>query len=260
MIESKIQKESYTNKYKTHIASSYGCKLVCVDDKCIKHFNTYLGEDAVYNFIDSMIEESEYCSERKKKHFNKKLVVTKEDSEDFVNSIKCWGYDHDYVDNDVKVRDHCHITGKYRVSTRRDCNNNVKLNYKISGVFQILKNYDSHLIMQELGKFNLKINVIPNGLEKYNKLSFIDSFQLLSSSLDSLVKNLSKNNFKYLSQEFDNNVLDIRSSHSQHEMSLRDINQISIETDISETSQKNLKRDDFCMTSLRHLIRRLKYI
>ena len=69
--------------------------------------------------------------------------------------------------------------------------------------------------MQELAKFNLKINVIPNGLEKYmsftinNKLSFIDSFQFLSSSLGSLVKKLSKDDFKYLGQEFDNNVLDL---------------------------------------------------
>ena len=69
--------------------------------------------------------------------------------------------------------------------------------------------------MQELGKFNLKRSVMPNGLEKYmsftikNKFSFIDSFQFLSSSLDSLVKNLNKNDFKYLTQEFDNNVLDL---------------------------------------------------
>ena len=69
--------------------------------------------------------------------------------------------------------------------------------------------------MQELGKFNLKINVIPNGLEKYmsftinNKLSFIDSFQFLSSSLDSLVKNLGKDDFKYLSQELDNDILNL---------------------------------------------------
>ena len=53
--------------------------------------------------------------------------------------------------------------------------------------------------MQELGKFNFKINVIANGLEKYmsfninNKLMFIDSFQFLSSLLDGLVKNLGKN-------------------------------------------------------------------
>ena len=52
--------------------------------------------------------------------------------------------------------------------------------------------------MQELGKFNLKINFIPNGSEKYmsftinKKISFIGSFQFLSSSLDSLVKNLNK--------------------------------------------------------------------
>ena len=53
--------------------------------------------------------------------------------------------------------------------------------------------------MQELGKFNIKIRVIPNGLEKYmrftikDKLRLIDGFQLLSSSSDSLVKNLNKN-------------------------------------------------------------------
>ena len=57
-------------------------------------------------------------------------------------------------------------------------------------------------------------NVIPNGLEKYmrfninNKLIFIGSFQFLSSSLDSLAKNVVKNNFNCLSQEFDNKVLD----------------------------------------------------
>ena len=76
--------------------------------------------------------------------------------------------------------------------------------------------------MQELGKFNLKISVVLNGLEKYmsftinNKLSFIDSFKLLSSSLDSLVKNLSKDDFKYLSQEFDNNVLDLVKKEGFH--------------------------------------------
>ena len=48
--------ESYMNKYQKHIASSYGFKLVCVDDKFSKPFQIYFTEDAVYNFINSMIE------------------------------------------------------------------------------------------------------------------------------------------------------------------------------------------------------------
>ena len=47
-----------------------------------------------------------------------------------------------------------------------DCNINVTLNHKIPVAFHNLRNYDSHLVMQELSKFNLEINVIPNGLAK----------------------------------------------------------------------------------------------
>ena len=92
------------------------------------------------------------------------------------------------IDNDVIVRDHCHTAGKYRGSAHGDCNINLKSNHKIHVVFNNLKNYDSHFVIQELGKFNL-----------FN----------LSSSLDSFVKNSKKDNFKYLSQEFDNNILDL---------------------------------------------------
>ena len=97
-----------------------------------------------------------------KKHFNKQVVMTKKEDEDFEKSPTYWICDV-YVDGDVKVRDHCQITGKYRGSAHRDCNIKIKLNHKLPVVFHNLKNYDSHLIMQELGKFNFKINVISNG-------------------------------------------------------------------------------------------------
>ena len=130
--------------------------------------------------------------------------MTKEDNENFNNSTKCRICDNDFVDNDVKVKNHCHITGKYKCSAQRDCNFNVKLNHISLVVFHDLEN-DSYFIMQKLGKFNLKIDVIPNELLKYiiftlnNKLGFIDSFQFVRSSVDSLVKNLSKDDCKYLS-------------------------------------------------------------
>ena len=119
--------ESYTNKYQKYVACSYGSKLVYVHDIFSKHFKSYLGEDDVYNFINSMIGESKYCIDITKKHFKKKLVMTKKEDEDFENSTKCWICDHAYVEGNVKVGDYCQITGKYRGYSHRDCNINVKL-------------------------------------------------------------------------------------------------------------------------------------
>ena len=77
--------ESYTNKYQKHVACSYGYKLVCVDNKLSKLFKLHLGEDAVYSFINSMVEESKYCSDVTKKHFNKDHVMTKNDNLKMLN-------------------------------------------------------------------------------------------------------------------------------------------------------------------------------
>ena len=61
---------------------------MCADDKFSKPFKSYLGEDALYNFINSKIEVSKYCSNVMIKHFNKELVMTKK-YEDFEKSTKC---------------------------------------------------------------------------------------------------------------------------------------------------------------------------
>ena len=69
--------------------------------------------------------------------------------------------------------------------------------------------------MQEIGKFDVRVSVIPNGLEKYmgfmikNSLVFFNSVQFKNYSLDSLVKNLTEIDFKYLSQEFSGDLLNI---------------------------------------------------
>ena len=129
-----------------------------------------------------------------KKHFNKNLIMSEEQEYLFQQSNSCWIckklIDHD----DEKVRDRCHITGKFRGAAHWDCNINFQLTKKVPVIFHNFKGYDSHLIFSELHKFNLKINVIPKGLEKYmafllgKNLVFIDSMKFMNSSLDKLVK------------------------------------------------------------------------
>ena len=99
------------------------------------------------------------------------------------------------------MRDHCHETGKYRGSVHNGCNRSYRLTNKIPVIFHNLRDYDLHLIMQEIGKFNKDINVIPNNMEKYmafmigRNLIFIDSFQFMNQSLSDLANNLPKDGF-----------------------------------------------------------------
>ena len=58
------------------------------------------------------------------------------------------------------------VTGKFRGAAHWDCNIKFQLTKKILVIFHNLKGYDDHLIFSKVNKFDVKINVIPNGLEK----------------------------------------------------------------------------------------------
>ena len=156
----------YTKKYHEHVPCSYAYKVVCIDDKFSKPIVVYRGEDAAYKFIKAILEERKYCKKIMKDQFNKNLVMTEEEHL-FQQSNNCWICKKLIDNEDEKVRDHCHITGKFRGSAHWDCNINFQLNKKFSVIFHNLKGYDSHLTFPELHKFNLKVDVIPDGLEKY---------------------------------------------------------------------------------------------
>ena len=133
--------------------------------------------------------------------------MSAEENERFELTI-CWICSKLIENSDDKVRDHCHISGKYRGAAHWSCNINLKITKKVNAIFHSLTGYDSHLIFKELSKFNVKIRVIPNGLEKYmaftinRNIVFIDSMQFMNSSLDKLVKNSNDEDFNYLSEEF----------------------------------------------------------
>ena len=102
------------------------------------------------------------------------------------------------------MRDHCHVTGKCRGSAHTNCDLSYRLTNKIYVIFHNLRGYDSHLIMQEIRKFNKGINVIPNNMENYmafmidRNLKLIDSFQFMNQSLSNLANDLPKDGFYHI--------------------------------------------------------------
>ena len=186
-----------TQKYQHHFPCSFAYKVVCINDKFTKRIVVYRGENAVHEFNKAILKVYKYCRKVINRHFNKNVIMTEEEEHLFQQSNSCW-ICKKLVDNDEeKVRDHCHVTGKFIGAAHWDCNKNFQLTKNVPVIFHKLRGYDSHLIFNELDKSDVKISVIPNGLEKYmafflNKnLVFIDSMQFMNSNLDKLVKNLS---------------------------------------------------------------------
>ena len=101
------------------------------------------------------------------KCFNKNLIMKEGEEHIFQQSNSCWVCKTLTGNRELKVRDHCLVTGKFRGAAHWNCNIKFQLTKKAPVIFHNLRGYDSHLIFNELDKFNVKINVIPNGLEKY---------------------------------------------------------------------------------------------
>ena len=128
-----------------------------------------MGENAAYELIKAILKEYEHCKKVMKKHFNKNLIITEEEEEveQFELSNTCWICKKLIVNDDEKVRDHCQVTGKFRGAVHWGCNINLDLTKNVPVIIHNLRGYDSHLIFNELSKFDVKIEVMLNGLEQY---------------------------------------------------------------------------------------------
>ena len=150
------RKNIISKKCQDHVPCSFAYKVVCVDNKFSKKIVLYRGKNAVNKFIKSIFNEYGYRRKIMKKYFNKNLIMSAAENEKFEMTNICWicGKLIDCGDN--KVRDHCHITGKYRGAAHWSCKVNLKITKKVPVTFHNLKSYDSHLIFKELSNLMLK--------------------------------------------------------------------------------------------------------
>ena len=132
----------------------------------------YRGKNAAYEFIKAIVKECKHCKKVVNKHFNKNLIMSKEEEHLFQQS-NSWWICKKLIDNDEeKVRDYCHMTGEFRGAAHWNCNINLEVTKKVPLIFHNLRGYNSHLIFNELDKSDVQISVITRGLEKYMAFFF----------------------------------------------------------------------------------------
>ena len=183
---------SNTQRTQLHETCSYCYVVVRCDGKTETPVE-YRGPDAAEHFLRAIQAEGPII-----KDVLANPEVMRMTSEDILNhdtATNCHICEKPFACAGDSVRDHCHITGKYRGAAHNACNLKLRLNPKtttIPVVFHNLRGYDSHLLMQAISRVEGKVSCIPNNTEKYisfslGQLRFIDSAQFLLTSLDKLV-------------------------------------------------------------------------
>ena len=176
------------------------------------YYETPLG----YDNVDWLVKEVIKLENKMAFYFEntkKDIIISKEKEEDFKKNNTCRFCEKEKLSD--KVRDHCHLTGKYRGPAHNTCNINVKLKDSnfIPFAFNNFSNYDCHMFFKrlvDLKKDKVKFKIIPKTNEeyievKYGFIRFIDSYCFLSESLDKLVKNSDEDDFKILKKEIPDN-------------------------------------------------------
>ena len=141
--------------------------------------------------------------------------MTGKDEEDYKNNNIC-RFCGKTIESD-KVRDHCHLTGKYRGPGHNTCNINVtqKQSNFIPFLLHNFSNYDCYMFFKKLvdkKKDKVDFENIPKTNEEYISVTygcigFIDIYRFLSSGLDSLVETLVDISHKTL-EDFEEEIID----------------------------------------------------
>ena len=199
---------SSTTVKQIHIPCGY-CFIVVSPFK-IYEPRVYRGSDCISHFLKNLFKWEQKIIKRLKSPV--KMRMTEADKLNFKQSKNCYmcGKAFDNIFN-PPVRDHSHQSGLYQGCCHSRCNLNSKVKYFIPVILHNLKSYDSHLILKYMKiNTNRRVSCIPSSKEKYisfsiGHLRFLDSFQFLPTSLETLVNNLAisdRSQFKALQSCF----------------------------------------------------------
>jgi len=157
-------KQSNTRLIANQVPCSFSNIVVRIDGETSPPV-LYRGENVVNVFLDRLRGELKTI---KDSLCNKaSIVMTPEDKQAFGITKDCHICGEELVGD--RVRNHCHMTGKYRRAAHNACNLKLCIysdKVKVPVVFHNLRGYDSHLIMQALEGCEDKIKCIPNSMEK----------------------------------------------------------------------------------------------
>ena len=208
---------SYTKQYQKHEPSSFCYYIKCFDNEVYEpKLVSYTGKDTAQKFVEMLEEDIKIIANIPEKN----MIFGEKEKEKFDKETKCWKCNEEFKD-DVKVRDHCHFTGRYQGAAHNSCNLKYRKPNFTPVVFHNLTGFDSHFIdcipnnEERYISFTKRIQVDSYMCKKgetkplHHQIRFIDSFKFMATSLDKLVNNLPKDDFNNLKRYYTGDKLNL---------------------------------------------------
>ncbi|XP_051167813.1 uncharacterized protein LOC127285718 [Leptopilina boulardi] len=209
------QEACNTEVLQNHKTLSIGYYLKCgFDDSLSTYKASPKDEEDPAKWFSKELKNLADKAELILKNFKPMQALTSQELVGFKNANTCHICQKKIVQGEVKVRDHNHLTGKYRGAAHQNCNVNYHESPTIPVVFHNLSGYDAHFIIKAIAtEFEGRVDLLPINKEKYIsftkniknsliKFRFIDSFKFMASSLDKLASYL--NEYKIVNSVFSN--------------------------------------------------------
>ena len=208
LVKNDINISDKSKIYQIHEPISY-CLIAIKNENEIIHFNHEKGKGVMEKFYKELkILENRYLNDLKE--ITPMHDLTDEQFKNFIKSDKCHICKKPFnlePNNagiiEMKVRDHCHLTGEFRGAAHPTCNLNYQIPKTIPVMIHNSKGYDSHFIIKYLNdEVFKKCELIPKNSEQILSFSldniiFLDSYSFMKESLAKLVKNLKDADYEF---------------------------------------------------------------
>lgn len=206
--------------YQEHAACSIGYFFNCSYDMTKSFYKSKRGPDCIDWFVDQLHDIANFIEDTLNTVVPIEMTVEAEN--DFKNADHCHicAEKYTFKADETRVRDHSHLTGKYRGSAHVNCNLHYQETRHIPVVFHNLSKYDAHFLVKRLATLQGgSISILPlndelyisftkvfpaqhSNFKKCIKFRFIDSFRFMASSLNSLSALLPSEKKKILHNEY----------------------------------------------------------
>ncbi|KAL9972954.1 hypothetical protein ACROYT_G019355 [Oculina patagonica] len=188
------------------------CEETLMKQNFLDSLPVWIGNKKELNYFGQMHKKCYYRKEKEEKnldtetHYKLKKLEKETHKLAAKNQKNCLACHKPLIQPNYKdvVKDHCHITGKFRGAAHNICNFMMRIDPKkvqIPVAFHNLRGYDEHHLMQAMSKISKEaqkeVKCVANNMEKYitfslGGLRFIDSLNFLPGKLEKLVEEIPK--------------------------------------------------------------------